>query len=119
MSAPGDPRRAEWEQKRTQTHTHTHFHSSVHSNTEILVSQATERIRVGSWPSKSSKLRGETRWEKTSTVPDPRLHRVGAWRSACSASDTEPGRELRCCRKKRDGACQGQSPGSVRVCCCC
>lgn len=101
------------------TDTHTHFHSSVHSNTEILISHATERIRVGSWPSKSSKLRGETGWEETSTVPDPRLHGMGAWRSARSASDTEPGRELKGCRTKRDGACQGQSPGSVRVCCCC
>ena len=57
MSAPGDPRRAEWEEK--QTHTHTHFPLIVRSNPEVLISQATEENREGSWPSKSPRSRGD------------------------------------------------------------
>ena len=117
-SVPGDPRRAEKEQKRTQTHTHTlPLIPAFKHRGSRKPSPREKSSRV--WPSKSSKLRGETGWEETSTVLDPRLHGVGARWSARSASDTEPGRELKGCRKKCDGACQGQSPGSVRVCCCC
>lgn len=82
-------------------HRHTHtLHSSVRPNPDVLISQATEKNREGSWPSKSSRSRGETGWEETSAVPDPKPHGVGARQSACAASDMEPGRELKGCRNE-------------------